>query len=505
MSITPPFSDDRLLWKEDVDAEVSDAFKDDPSRLASLLKGNGEDTSPAGTPLILDRGAPLQTARTFLGSRYIVDGVRALQYQGGAFYPYDGTCYPEMNEDALRSEIYLFLEPALIRIKEDELVAFRPNRATVGETLDALKAILILPNTITPPAWLEGEGPAPASEFIVCRNGLLHLPTGTLYPHTPRLYAHNALSFDFNPHAPHPVEWHKFLDSIFDDDLELRDTLQMMIGYFLTTDTRQEKIFLIVGPRRGGKGTIGRIIAHLIGRDNIAAPTLALLGQHFGLTHLIGKQVAIISDARLGTRTDQSTIAERLLSISGEDNLTIPRKYATDWTGRLYSRFLILTNELPRITDSSGALSSRFIVFNLTESFLGREDHDLENKLIQELPGIMNWSIEGWRRLQEAGRFAQPASALDAVRELEDLSSPIGAFILDECVVEAGAKVLIQEIYEAWNTWCIKHGWEHTSTVQSFGRDLRAARQGIRSGQRRMEGDPHRYYFGIRLRKDWEV
>ena len=117
----------------------------------------------------------------------------------------------------------------------------------------------------------------------------------------------------------------------------------------------------------------------------------------------------------------------------------------------------------------------------------------------------MNWSIEGWRRLQEAGRFAQPASALDAVRELEDLSSPIGAFILDECVVEAGAKVLIQEIYEAWNTWCIKHGWEHTSTVQSFGRDLRAARQGIRSGQRRMEGDPHRYYFGIRLRKDWEV
>jgi putative DNA primase/helicase len=350
-----------------------------------------------------------------------------------------------------------------------------------------------------------GEGPAPASEFIVCRNGLLHLPTGRLYPHTPRFYAHNALSFDFVPHAPRPAEWHAFLDSIFDDDLELRDTLQMMIGYFLTTDTRHEKIFLIVGPRRGGKGTIARMITHLVGRENIAAPTLALLSQHFGLTHLIDKQVAIVSDARLGRKTDESVIAERLLSISGEDNLTIPRKYATDWTGRLYSRFLILTNELPRITDPSGALPSRFIVFNLTESFLGREDHDLEHKLIQELPGILNWAIEGWRMLQEAGRFTQPTSALDAVRELEDLSSPIGAFILDECIVEKGAKVLIQEIYAAWKGWCFRHGWEHTPTVHSFGRDLRAARQGIKTGQRRLEGDPHRYYFGIRLKKDYEV
>jgi putative DNA primase/helicase len=485
---------------------TGDYFADiDLEKVAPTPKKKRNGGAQTGKDLILDRGAPLQNARTFLETRYTVDGVRALHYQGGAFHPYDGTCHPEMNEDALRSEIYLFLEPARIRDKEGNLVDFRPNRATVGETLDALKAISILSQAVTPPAWLEGEGPAPASEFIVCRNGLLHLKTGKLYPHNPRFYAHNSLSFDFIPNAPHPVEWHKFLDSIFDDDTELRDTLQMMLGYFLTTDTRHEKIFMIVGPRRGGKGTIARVIAHLVGKENIAAPTLALLGQHFGLTHLIGKQVAIVSDARLGKHTDQSTIAERLLSISGEDNLTIPRKYATDWTGRLYSRFLILTNELPRITDSSGALPSRFIVFNLTESFLGREDHDLEHKLIRELPGILNWGIEGWRRLQEAGRFTQPASALDAVQELEDLSSPIGAFTRDECVVEAGAKVVIAEIYAAWKVWAMKHGWEHTGTVQSFGRDLRAARQGIRSTQRRTEGDPKRYYYGIRLKKDYEV
>lgn len=486
---------DRIISKANGDAEpLRETFKGLLTQAKAMV----------GPDLILDRGAPLQTAREFLKSRYTVDGIPALQYQGGSFYPYNGTCFPETDGDGIRAEVYKFLEQAKVLTKDEVLVDFRPNRATVGDAIDALKAITILPPGITPPAWIEGEGPALASEFIVCRNGLLHLPTNKIYPHNPKFYTHNALSFDFDPYAEYPTEWHKFLDSIFADDQEVRSALQMMIGYFLTTDTKHEKIFLIVGPRRGGKGTIARVIAHLIGRENIAAPTLALLGQHFGLTHLIDKQVAIVSDARLGKYTDQSVIAERLLSISGEDNLTIPRKYATDWTGRLYSRFLILTNEIPRINDSSGALPSRFIVFNLTESFLGREDHELENKLIRELPGILNWAIGGWRLLQEVGRFEQPASALDAVRELEDLSSPIGAFIREECVVEHGAAVKIADIFAAWKAWCTRHGWDRTTTVQSFGRDLRAARQGIKSGQQRDGMEVSRHYLGIRLKKQWE-
>lgn len=143
-------------------------------------------------------------------------------------------------------------------------------------------------------------------------------------------------------------------------------------------------------------------------------------------------------------------------------------------------------------------------MFNLTQSFLGREDHNLEDKLVRELPAILNWSIRGWRRLQEIGRFAQPSSALDAVRELEDLSSPIGAFIREECVVEPGAMCEIPVMFAAWEAWAFRHGWEHMGTVQSFGRDLRATRQGIRSGQKRDDGDRARYYFGIRLKKDWE-
>jgi putative DNA primase/helicase len=62
---------------------------------------------------------------------------------------------------------------------------------------------------------------------------------------------------------------------------------------------------MLVGPKRSGKGTIGRILIALLGDDNVVAPTLAGIGTNFGLAPLIGKPLEIISDSRLGGRTDQ--------------------------------------------------------------------------------------------------------------------------------------------------------------------------------------------------------
>jgi len=71
------------------------------------------------------------------------------------------------------------------------------------------------------------------------------------------------------------------------------------------------------------------------------------------------------------------------LSISGEDALIIDRKFLPAWTGRLSVRFTILTNELPRIADTSGALIGRLIVLVLVNSFYGREDPSLTARLAE--------------------------------------------------------------------------------------------------------------------------
>ena len=182
------------------------------------------------------------------------------------------------------------------------------------------------------------------------------------------------LPFQFHPRAPKPLRWLQFLDQLWFGDDESQDALGEWFGYVLSNATDLQKMFLLVGPKRSGKGTIARVLTGLLGAHNTAAPTLAALTQNFGLQPLIGKPLAIISDARLGASADSMIAVERLLSISGEDTLTIDRKYREPWTGRLPTRFMILTNELPRFTDSSGALASRFVVSILPTSFYGREN-----------------------------------------------------------------------------------------------------------------------------------
>src|SRR5262249_23255528 len=157
----------------------------------------------------------------------------------------------------------------------------------------------------------------------------------------------------------------------------------------------------------------------------------------------------------------------------GEDSITVDRKYRQPWTGQLPTRFLILTNELPRFTDSSGALASRFVLLTLTTSFYGREDPRLTNQLLGEASGIFNWALQGLDRLRERGHFIQPESAKEAVRHLEDLSSPVGAFIRDRCTLDPVAEVDKDALFAAWKTWCSEEGRDRPGTKAVLVRDLR--------------------------------
>jgi len=483
-------------------------------RLKELLGGEIADKvaewmglRPAGSIYQIDSGAPYATARLFRELRYDADDVPTLHHHRGGFYAWDGAAYPEVEDGEIRAAIYRFLDDCVAPVKEKETgewqqVPVKPNTNRVNNVLDALRAVTLLPAVIAAPAWLDEVADLDPGDIIACANGLLHLPTGALLPHTPAYFTHNALDFAFDAVAPAPAGWLAFLKQLWPDDAESIATLQEVFGYCLTADTAQQKAFLIVGPKRSGKGTIGRVLARLVGTDNAVAPTLAGIGSNFGLTPLIGKRVAIISDARLSGRADQAAIAERLLNITGEDAITIDRKYREAWTGRFIARFLVLTNELPRLADASGALASRFIVLVQTESFYGREDLGLTNRLLLELPGILNWAIEGWRRLCGRGYFIQPKSAQEAIGELEDLGSPIGAFVRDWCVVKPGSEGTVDAMFQAWENWCEEQRREqYRGDRQSFGRNLRAAVPGLVIKKRRIKaGGMERYYEGIRLK-----
>jgi putative DNA primase/helicase len=355
----------------------------------------------ASQQVILDRRDPLPSARALIKFKYKFGNKTTLHHYRGDFYRWNGACYEAADQDFIHAQIWSFLENAFHQKSAAELGPFQPNRARVNDIFSALAAASNLPAKIEAPTWLEQQDDfPPALEFLPVKNGLLHLVSGNLLLASPYYFGLNCAGVAYNIDAPAPSEWLKFLNQVWENDQQSIDTLQELFGYFLTASTTHQKIALLVGPKRSGKGTIGKILTALLGQNNVASPTLASLSTNFGLAPLIGKSLAIIGDARLSAKADQAAIAERLLSISGEDNLTIDRKFKSAWTGRLRVRFMIMTNELPRLTDASGALASRFIVLTMDRSFYGREDQGLAERLIAELPGILNWSLTGNRRLR---------------------------------------------------------------------------------------------------------
>lgn len=481
-------------------------------------KGDGTKSSGAKMPLtdepppgsidpktgrlILSTDRTLPTAEAYVREFHQHPEGMTLRHYAGMLMRWHLNRYVELEDDALHHRLLPWLHAA-VRMTYDTLAEawvakeFPANPHTSKAALESIKAYTHLPATTSLPSWLdERAGNPDPREVLPCRSTLLHLPTMQALSPTPRFFCVNALDYDHDPRAPEPAQWQRFLSELFEDDLQAWDLLQEWFGYCLTGDTTQQKMMLIVGPRRGGKGTIARVLTRLVGASNVCGPTTSSLAGPFGLQPLIGKSLAIVSDARFSGK-DVQTVIERLLCISGEDTLTVDRKHKTSVTMKLPTRFVFLTNELPRLVDVSGALAGRFMMLRLTESFYGREDRSLTDKLLAELPGILNWAIAGWRQLRERGHFVQPASVEDALRDMEDLSSPVGAFVRDRCDVGAGLRIWLDDLYQAWRDWCEADGRVSVTTKQTFGRDLMAAVPGIRT---RVGTDNQRFYQGIGLK-----
>jgi putative DNA primase/helicase len=439
---------------------------------------------------------PMAVARDFLMRHYMRGADLLLRHHRGSFHRWAGTCWPEDEGRRVKSHLYHWLERASYRNADGEFVPFKPNAKKVSEVAQALAAIGHVSELLNRPCWLDGRE---ATDHLAMANGLLRLSTRTVEPHQPAFFNEHALPFDFDRAAPQPTRWLNFLRELWPDDEESIECLAEVMGYVLGGSTEQQKIFMLVGPPRSGKGTIGRVLTGLLGPHNVAAPTLAALTQNFGLQGLIGKPLALISDARLGNRSDGTVAVERLLSVSGEDTLTVDRKYKDHWTGRLPSRFMILTNELPRFTDSSGALASRFIIVVLSESFLGRENPRLSDELLREAPSIFNWCLDGLDRLNTRGFFREPDSSREAMRHLGDLASPVAAFVRDRCNIGPQHEVKKDDLWDAWKKWCLNEGRASPGTKAVFMRDLRAAFPGLKPKRLGAGGKEGHAVAGIRL------
>jgi len=402
--------------------------------------------------------APSELAAQVLAGEHIVKAM-------GMWLRFDAEAnhYREMGRDDLTKLIYAKLDsrPTILpdRNGKEEQGLLRLNRKMSGDVLEAMTAVAYVHGPTEFPFWLdERPGDPDARDLIVVRNGVLNWRTGEMFHDGafPRLVHVCGSPVEFDPFASEPEAWLAFLDQIFDGDRQQIDLLHEVLGCLLTGQNEMEKIFFMKGPPRSGKGTILKMAEDVIGPGHVTTPKIKQIQDGgFGLKALIGKKAALIGDARCSAKNTEELV-ETLLSISGRDKQTIKRKWMDDFEGRLGVQFVIVSNELLRLNDGSGAIATRMVVLKTRRSFLGREDRGLYALLSgTQLPGLMNLLLDAARRLRERGRFLTPASSEGEVAALFRQTSTVAAFA-HECLVDTAreddwpTKESVFDDYEAY-------------------------------------------------------
>jgi putative DNA primase/helicase len=241
----------------------------------------------------------------------------------------------------------------------------------------------------------------------------------------------------------------------------------------------------------------------MVGPESCCNPSLGSLAGPFGLAPLVGKSVALVDDARVPDSSDGKIITGHLLTISGNDKVSVNRKHKEEvGSVKLGVRFVVSSNELPQLPDPGRALPNRWSVLQFPRSFLGKEDTTLERRLLAELPGIFLWAVEGWRRLQEprpVRRFTRPAASEAAHELLGELSSSALVFITDRCEVGESYRARVTDMFTAWCDWCEETG-RRPGTREDFARQLSAADHSIKKGVYKFQGKNAKGFAGIQLR-----
>jgi putative DNA primase/helicase len=342
-------------------------------------------------------------------------------------------------------------------------------------------------------AVLQRDASTEDSRFIAPANGALDLETRSIYPHHPQRFNLTSLPFNFDEYADCP-RWLDFLTEVLPDDPQAIALLQEWFGYVLSGRTDLQKSLSVVGPPRCGKGTIIRVLEHLLGTEAVVTLKLHHLGDTFGLEPAIGKSLAVFPDIKWNVQNVPEAL-EAIQEISGEDTQTVNRKNRTAWRGRLGIRVMLVSNFSPSFEDASGAMASRLMHLEMRTSFEGREDTDLENKLIAELPGIFNWALAGIDRLNLSGRFSVPDSSREAERQLRMDTSVTKRFLEDRAIVAGEDELLAEDVYQAFREFCEAEGIYKIKYLNRFVQDVANATNRAVCTKRIMKNGIRRLYF----------
>ncbi len=305
----------------------------------------------------------------------------------------------------------------------------------------------------------------PKAGHIYFSNGVYDIQANELLPVANSRWIYGAIPHPYEvPHEP-PSLFLNFLNGIFSGDYDIEQKIaliQQWMGYLLIADTSQQKMLVLFGSGANGKSVLCDVITHMLGTDNVSHAMLDRLGNAAVRSGLEGKLLNVSPDLSV-----RIIIDGYLKAVISGDKIDVERKYQDPYTITPHIRLMVSTNTLPPSQDTSEGFFRRLIILIFNNKFGDADqDHCLKGALIQEIPKVIPWALEGLKQLLAQGQFTIPPSSIAALSGYRQDLDPIRQFAA-ECVASTpdakGWRVV--DIYAVYSEWSKAHGIAKVSSI----------------------------------------
>ena len=307
-----------------------------------------------------------------------------------------------------------------------------------------------------------------STNLINLKNGMLDLSKSEaeFISHDPKYLSTIQLNIDYDCAAYSPL-WYKTINEILHkDDIK---TLQEFFGLCLTKDTSYQKALFMVGEGANGKGVITHILERLVGLKNRSCVEIEKLGDDRLVAGLYGKLINISTETSAKGFIHDSIFKTIVVGESIQAN----PKYKTPFEFTPFCKMIISTNNMPRTNDTSYALYRRMLIIPFERLFKGTSDNkQLRFQLEKELSGILLWAIYGLKRLRENKCFTISDKSEDYQEEYKKENNTVLMFVDECCFLDDDNQVDAGSLYDEYNKWCHKSGYNYPLGKNNFGKEL---------------------------------
>ena len=286
---------------------------------------------------------------------------------------------------------------------------------------------------------------------IHCSNGTLWLDGRFT---TDRAFCINRLPVRYNPDAPKPVLWLRFLRDLLEPEDIL--TLQEYVGYCLIPSNKGQKMLMITGRGGEGKSRIGLVLRSLLG-DNMNTGSISKVETNPFARADLEHQLLMVDDDMKLEALPQTNHLKAI--ITAELPLDLERKGRQSYQGRLYVRFMGFGNgAIQSLYDRSVGFFRRQIILTVREKDVNRvDDPFIAEKMCTEAEGILLWALDGLRRLLANNyRFTLSQKAQENMRDAVVEGNNVVDFLESEGYIrfQADCEASSQRLYAVYRQWC---------------------------------------------------